>query len=144
MLKSRTPFGIAVAAISLIIPIITTANMPPSATGQRETKSNQNLIREVRHQLLLLPYYSVFDNLVFKVDGDHVTLEGQVTRPTLKSDAGNGLDALDRGFGVPTILKCCRYPRWMTSCATRSIAPSMETRSSPSTVGLPCLRFTSS
>jgi len=78
MMKNRTPFGIALAAISLTIPLRTTASMPPSATAQRETKSNQNLVREVRHQLLLLPYYSVFDNLVFKVDGDHVTLEGQV------------------------------------------------------------------
>ena len=46
-----------------------------------------NLTREVRHNLLLLPYYSVFDSLMFKVDGDKVTLMGQVVRPTLKSDA---------------------------------------------------------
>jgi hyperosmotically inducible protein len=52
-----------------------------------EPRSRQNLIREVRHQLVLLPYYSVFDNLSFRVDGDTVTLEGQVVRPTLKSDA---------------------------------------------------------
>ena len=53
-----------------------------SAKAQREVKSEQNLAREVRHQLVLLPYYSVFDNLAYKVDGDRVTLEGQVTRPT--------------------------------------------------------------
>jgi len=100
MLKSRTPFRIALAAISLIIPIITAASIPPSATGQRETKSNQNLIREVRHQLLLLPYYSVFDNLLFKVDGDHVTLEGQVTRPTLKSDAEAAVKSVEAVSGV--------------------------------------------
>jgi len=35
----------------------------------------------------MLPYYNVFDNLAFKVDGATVTLLGQVTRPTLKSDA---------------------------------------------------------
>jgi hyperosmotically inducible protein len=35
----------------------------------------------------MLPYYGVFDNLAFKVDGATVTLIGQVTRPTLKSDA---------------------------------------------------------
>jgi hyperosmotically inducible periplasmic protein len=35
----------------------------------------------------MLPYYSVFDNLAFKVDGDRVELLGQVSRPTLKSDA---------------------------------------------------------
>jgi len=43
--------------------------------------------REVRHELVMLPFYGVFDNLAFKVDGNTVTLLGQVTRPTLKSDA---------------------------------------------------------
>jgi hyperosmotically inducible protein len=37
----------------------------------------------------MLPYFSVFDNLAYKVDGYNVTLLGQVTRPTLKSDAEN-------------------------------------------------------
>ena len=45
--------------------------------------------RQVRHQLVTLPYYGVFDNLAYRVDGSTVTLFGQVTRPTLKSDAGN-------------------------------------------------------
>lgn len=59
---------------------------PQAAKDQRAARAEQNLVREVRHQLVLLPYYSVFDNLAFKVEGDHVILEGQVTRPTLKSD----------------------------------------------------------
>ena len=37
----------------------------------------------------MLPYYGVFDNLSYRVDGSAVTLFGQVTRPTLKSDAEN-------------------------------------------------------
>jgi hyperosmotically inducible protein len=37
----------------------------------------------------MLPYYGVFDNLAFQVNGGTVTLLGQVTRPTLKSDAEN-------------------------------------------------------
>jgi hyperosmotically inducible protein len=47
------------------------------------------IVKEVRHELVMLPYYGVFDNLAFKVDGSTVTLLGQVTRPTLKSDAEN-------------------------------------------------------
>jgi len=47
------------------------------------------LVREVRHELVMLPYYGVFDNLAYRVDGRTVTLMGQVTRPTLRSDAGN-------------------------------------------------------
>jgi hyperosmotically inducible protein len=50
---------------------------------------NDRIVREVRHELVLLPYYGVFDNLAYRVDGRTVTLMGQVTRPTLKSDAGN-------------------------------------------------------
>src|ERR1700734_996690 len=45
------------------------------------------IAQKVRHELLMLPYYGVFDDLAFKVDGGTVTLLGEVTRPTLKSDA---------------------------------------------------------
>jgi hyperosmotically inducible protein len=55
--------------------------------AQENVRSQERIEREVRHELLLLPYYGVFDNLAFKVDGGHVTLLGQVTRPTLKTDA---------------------------------------------------------
>jgi hyperosmotically inducible protein len=41
----------------------------------------------VRHELVMLPFYNVFDNLAFRVDGDTVTLSGQVSRPVLKGDA---------------------------------------------------------
>ena len=51
--------------------------------------AENNIAREVRHQLVTLPYYGVFDDLAFRVEGGKVTLLGQVTRPTLKSDAGN-------------------------------------------------------
>ncbi|MGH9502827.1 MAG: BON domain-containing protein [Terriglobales bacterium] len=49
----------------------------------------QHVKEEVRHQLILLPYYGVFDNLSYQVSPDRtVTLQGQVSRPTLKADAG--------------------------------------------------------
>ncbi len=47
------------------------------------------LVKEVRHELVMLPYYGVFDDLSYQIDGSTVTLMGQVTKPTLKSDAGN-------------------------------------------------------
>jgi hyperosmotically inducible protein len=56
---------------------------------QSNTTDTHRIIREVHHELVMLPYYGVFDNLAYKVDGATVTLLGQVTRPTLKSDAGN-------------------------------------------------------
>ncbi len=41
----------------------------------------------VRHELNMLPFFSVFDHLTYRVDGDKVILQGQVTRPVLKQDA---------------------------------------------------------
>jgi hyperosmotically inducible protein len=60
------------------------------------TSVHDRLIREVRHQLLLLPNYSVFDNLEFKVtEVDTVILTGQVTRPILKSNAETAIRSLE-------------------------------------------------
>ncbi len=53
------------------------------------------LAHEVRHQLVLLPFYSVFDNLEYKINGSEVTLLGQVTRPTVKLDAENAVKAIE-------------------------------------------------
>jgi hyperosmotically inducible protein len=65
----------------------------PSGNNRSQTGNQANLdriTREVRHELALLPYYGVFDNLAYRVSPDGtVTLLGQVTRPTLKSDAEN-------------------------------------------------------
>jgi hyperosmotically inducible protein len=47
------------------------------------------IAKQVRHELLMLPYYGVFDDIAFRVEGGTVTLLGEVTRPTLKSDAEN-------------------------------------------------------
>lgn len=57
--------------------------------GQPTAKSEERITREVRHELLMLPYFGVFDNIAFKVNGYDVTLIGQVVRPSLKSDAEN-------------------------------------------------------
>jgi len=45
------------------------------------------LQKEVRHELRMLPFYSVFDNLAYRVDDGIVTLSGQTVRPVTKSDA---------------------------------------------------------
>jgi len=97
MLKNPL-FGRALVGVFLISAVLTATSGPRAAS--QETKANQNLVREVRHQLLLLPYYTVFDNLGFKVDGDRVTLEGQVTNPTLKHDAEGAVKSIEGVSGV--------------------------------------------
>ncbi len=49
--------------------------------------SEQRIVKEVRHELVMLPYYSLFDDLEYQVNGNTVTLLGEVVNPTLKSDA---------------------------------------------------------
>src|SRR5215813_13633091 len=58
-------------------------------------RGQERLVKEVRHELVMLPYYNVFDNLSYKVEGSTVTLMGQVTRPTLKSDAGRVVKGIE-------------------------------------------------
>ena len=57
--------------------------------------SSKPLPERVRHELVMLPYYNVFDDLAFRVDGDTVTLYGDVTTPVLKSDAERAVKRLE-------------------------------------------------
>jgi hyperosmotically inducible protein len=54
-----------------------------------------DLTKEVRHELVTLPYYGVFDNLAYRVDGSKVTLFGQVRDPKLKSDAERAVKGIE-------------------------------------------------
>jgi hyperosmotically inducible protein len=73
------------AAALLFAPIVTQA-----ATPDAKVQTLSSLENEVRHELVMLPWYGVFDNLSFQVDNQGVvTLSGEVNRPTLKSGAEN-------------------------------------------------------
>jgi len=89
-MKKLTRFQKA-AAVGLILAGLAGAkNLPNSGT----------LEDKVRHQLVMLPYYNVFDNLSFRVDGGKVTLFGEVTKPVLKSDAERAVKHLEGVTGV--------------------------------------------
>src|SRR5450432_3101711 len=90
--------------LSSVIAFLAVSLAPVSAranAASQEPKPQQDLVREVSHQLVLLPYYSVFDNLSFKVEGGKVTLLGQVVRPTLKSDSENVVKRIE---GVTSVI----------------------------------------
>lgn len=59
------------------------------------TEPEQRIQRETLHELLMIPYYSVFDDLRFEVNGDTVKLMGAVTNPTVKSDAENRVKKIE-------------------------------------------------
>jgi hyperosmotically inducible protein len=74
-----------------LLGLLALAGVHAQGPGDRRIskKGEDRIAKEVRHELVTLPYYSVFDDLAYKVEGDTVTLYGAVTRPTLKSDAEN-------------------------------------------------------
>ena len=78
----RLTFLLLFSFVSLM-PAVVAAN----ASAVVGNTASSRIEREVRHELLMLPYYTVFDNLAFRVDGGAVTLMGSVTRPVLKDDA---------------------------------------------------------
>ncbi len=80
-----------IALIAALLACSSTLAFPALAQDGGEYR----LTREVRHELVTLPYYSVFDNLAFRIDGGTVTLLGQVVRPTLKSSAENVVKDLE-------------------------------------------------
>lgn len=60
----------------------------PAGDAAAPAAKASDVSRQVQHRLLTLPYYGVFDNLAYKVEGGTVVLYGQVVRPSTRSDAG--------------------------------------------------------
>jgi hyperosmotically inducible protein len=69
--------------------VLAAAALLLAAGVQAQDRGADRLAREVRHEIVMLPYYSLYDNLMFRVDGATVTLMGQVVKPSLKSDSEN-------------------------------------------------------
>jgi len=55
----------------------------------------KTLEEKVRHELNMLPYYGVFDDISFRVDGDKVTLLGQVWQPVLKLNTESAIKSIE-------------------------------------------------
>ena len=88
--------SIAFAALAfLAAPALANAAAPANAAGNPAPEAGQiSLEQQVRHQLVMLPWYSVFDNLEYQVEGSKVTLSGQVVLPILKSSAYDAVRSL--------------------------------------------------
>jgi len=89
---------VSVLALILVLPLASAAFAAPTKTQPPATNSPDYqawLTNQVRHQLVLLPFYSVFDNLEYQVEGSKVVLKGQVVRPVLKDDAGTAVKHIE-------------------------------------------------
>jgi hyperosmotically inducible protein len=91
-MKRLVMAALVLAAASACI-VVAQDNAATRGLGENGVK---RVIKEVHHELVMLPYYGVFDNFAYKVDPNGtVTLLGQVTRPTLKSDAENAVKHIE-------------------------------------------------
>jgi len=82
-------------ALALIL-----AGVAPGVYASSGPRTRRTVEERVRHELAMLPYYNVFDNLSFRVDDGAVTLFGEVTRPVVKDDA---VRAVKRVEGVTAV-----------------------------------------
>ena len=108
------PFKVIVALLLIAVPTGTTvfgasslqSEQPKVSVAPGPAKSSNGQMSmlvsdEVRHQLLMLPTYGIFDWIECEINADRTaTLRGQVTRPTLKSDAENALRKIE---SIPSV-----------------------------------------
>jgi hyperosmotically inducible protein len=76
MKETIRKFVLALAAVTVSCAPMLANNGAPKPLAER-----------VRHELAMLPYFSIFDDVSFRVDGTTVYLSGDVRQPVLKSDA---------------------------------------------------------
>lgn len=80
-IKSKLIMFLALLAIS--------ASAVMAAPMGQENPDQARTMNKVRKELVTLPYYGVFDNLAYEVNGGTVTLSGQVVDPITRRDAEN-------------------------------------------------------
>ncbi len=73
--------------VSPAIPLVANAVSTATQSSAGSQRLQEHIAREVRHELVMLPQLTIFDNLAYKVDGDTVTLIGQVRNAVLKDEA---------------------------------------------------------
>lgn len=98
--------GLVILGLAAVVPLGAWAQLGKQGGDKRGTSQvwapgKERIQREVLHQLRMLPYYSVFDDLSFRVEGNAVVLTGQVAWPALRSDAEG---AVKRVEGVQRVI----------------------------------------
>jgi len=105
--KMHRTFGVALLALACLTMNSLCAQQPSAKKpAKAAAKPEENTLEhEIRHQLRVLPYYSVFDYIVFTLDGGNVTLTGHVIRPTLRSDAEAEVKSIEGVTSVKDLIE---------------------------------------
>ncbi len=76
---------VAVLFVAVVMMASFAVAAPTEQAGERA--AYEQLEKKVRKELVTLPWYGVFDNLAYEIDGSTVTLSGQVVQPSTRKDA---------------------------------------------------------
>jgi osmotically-inducible protein OsmY len=104
--RHRTDVNLRKGRLASMTGLLFAALLVPGSFAAKPDKNHQDcfvpgpadegrIAKEVRHQLLLQPYYGVFDDLAFKVEGNTVTLVGATANPVLKSNAASAVKRIE-------------------------------------------------
>ena len=88
------------------------------------TSPQPKSMEKIRKELVTLPYYGVFDNLEYKLEGSTVTLYGQVVNPVTRSGAARRvarLEGVDRVINNIEVLPVSGFDDSIRARAYRSI-----------------------
>jgi hyperosmotically inducible periplasmic protein len=110
---------IGIAAVLIMTGSMAAA--PVRATQQDEDFATQ---REIRRKLVTLPYYGIFDNLAFRLEGNTVILSGQAVRPSTRKDAERRvrkIEGIDRVVNNIEVLPLSRFDDRIRISAFRAI-----------------------
>src|SRR5215218_1355697 len=86
-MKQKKNYSISQIVIGLFATLLLAVMPAVALANPVQDAANPQLYRRVRRELVTLPYYGVFDNLAYSINGGNVTLYGEVVRPSTRSDA---------------------------------------------------------
>lgn len=122
-MKQKNNYSISQIALRLFATLLLA--IAPTVAMAQEGAANPQLSKRVRHELVTLPYYGVFDNLAYSINGGNVTLYGQVVRPSTRSDAERRvkrLSGVTRVVNNIEVLPLSRFDDNIRLATYRSIA----------------------
>jgi len=92
----RTGVGLLITVLSLVVlPVPASQNSGGRRNAASEEQASAKLSREIRHEILILPFYSVFDSVNFTLQGNKVILTGLVLRHSLRKHAEEAVKSIE-------------------------------------------------
>ncbi|HJQ68316.1 MAG TPA: BON domain-containing protein [Blastocatellia bacterium] len=112
--------------VALVMAVAMAASVAVAAPSDSGTTSSDEVVaKQIRKKLVTLPYYGVFDNLGFEIDGSTVTLYGQVVRPSTRKDAQrrvSKIEGIERVINNIEVLPLSSFDDRIRVRALRAIA----------------------